>query len=213
MVYLLLGQDIRAKNARLRQLKEQFLPRASAEFNYAALYGKDLTLKALQENLAFLPVNNPQRILVIKDAQGIDEEPRAYLAEFAKGHPKEIILVIDIDDYQKKDGFVSAISRYARVERFQEASRKADAFTLGDSVAAGRADHSLRVLSQLLNAGERPEKILGGLRYSLEKDGMAPADFKKKLKCLLTCDIEIKTGRLKPQFALEKLVVRLCGLA
>jgi DNA polymerase III delta subunit len=213
MIYLFLGQDSRAKNAQLRKLKEQFLPRESAEFNYSALYGKGLTLKDLQENLAFLPVNSPQRILVIKDAQSLEEEPRAFLLRFAQCHPKETILVLDVEDDRKKDGFVSDLSRYARVQRFQPAARKLDAFALGDAVANGSPAAGLRVLSQLLDGGERPERILGGLRYSLEKERLSPADFRRRLKCLLACDIEIKTGRLKPQFALEKLVVKLCGLA
>jgi hypothetical protein len=56
-------------------------------------------------------------------------------------------------------------------------------------------------------------RILGGLGYTWERDVMAPLEAKRRLKLLLNCDVEIKTGRLKPNFALEKLVISLCGAA
>nr|HPL83037.1 hypothetical protein [Candidatus Omnitrophota bacterium] len=61
--------------------------------------------------------------------------------------------------------------------------------------------------------GERPERILGGLRYSLENNVQDVKGLRRRLKLLLNCDIEIKTGKLKPVFALEKLVVNLCALS
>jgi len=66
-------------------------------------------------------------------------------------------------------------------------------------------------LAQLLKNGERPEMIMGGLRYAWEKSPLSPVDLKLKLKALLDCDIDIKTGRLQPDFALENLIIRLCG--
>ena len=67
-------------------------------------------------------------------------------------------------------------------------------------------------LSKLLEEGERPERILGGLRYAWERDAASPLETRRRLKALLTCDIEIKTGKIKPVFALERLVIKLCGL-
>ena len=60
--------------------------------------------------------------------------------------------------------------------------------------------------------GEKPERIIGGLRYAWAKGNVYSAEAKKKLKALLNCDIDIKTGRLRPDFALEKLVIKLCSL-
>ncbi len=64
---------------------------------------------------------------------------------------------------------------------------------------------------RLLENGERPERILGGLRYAVEKTTYHPLESKKRLKFLLNCDTDIKTGRLKAEFALERLVVALCA--
>jgi len=68
------------------------------------------------------------------------------------------------------------------------------------------------VLNQLLRNGEKPERILGGLRYSWENSMADVFQIRKKLRLLLSCDIDIKTGRLRSDFALERLVVNLCCL-
>jgi len=51
---------------------------------------------------------------------------------------------------------------------------------------------------------------MGGLRYAWER-GVHPAEAKRRLRLLLECDIDIKAGRIKPEFALERLIVRLCA--
>jgi DNA polymerase III delta subunit len=78
-------------------------------------------------------------------------------------------------------------------------------------IESKRPDYALRTLSQLLKNGEKPERILGGLRYSFQRGPHTPLEIRKAIKLLLNCDITIKTGRLKPEFALERLVVKLCG--
>ena len=60
--------------------------------------------------------------------------------------------------------------------------------------------------------GEKPERIMGGLRASWTRYPADPLSLKKRLKILLQCDLDIKTGRIKPVYALERLIVNLCGL-
>jgi DNA polymerase III delta subunit len=88
---------------------------------------------------------------------------------------------------------------------------KPDTFVLSRSIESRRLDTALKLLDQLLKDGEKPERILGGLRYAWERGIANPVETKRRLKLLLGCDIDIKTGRLKPSFALEKLVVGLCA--
>jgi DNA polymerase III delta subunit len=76
-----------------------------------------------------------------------------------------------------------------------------------------QAAPALSVLAQLLKDGEKPERIMGGLRYSWEKYSATPKGTSIKLKALLNCELDIKTGRLKADFALERLVIALCNLA
>jgi len=98
----------------------------------------------------------------------------------------------------------------ARVWRFRQEIQN-NTFTLTRQIEAKKSASALKILNQLLKDGEKPERILGGLRYAWMNDLATPLEKKKRLKMLLDCDLEIKTGRVKGDFALERLVVRLCA--
>ncbi len=212
MVYLFIGQDAIAKEAQLKKIKEQFLVRGLEQFNLDILFAKDLSLKGLQERILSLPSAGSNRIIVIKEAEGLAKDAKEFISRYVKRPHPRIILVLDIFQQSRKDEFVNSITRFAKVLRFKE-ELSVDTFTLNRQIGSGRAEYSLRILNQLLKNGERPERILGGLRYAWERDTAPAAKTRKRLKLLVNCDIEIKTGRLKPSFALEKLVINLCALA
>ncbi|MCX5703908.1 MAG: hypothetical protein NT066_05405 [Candidatus Omnitrophica bacterium] len=210
MVYLFIGDDIFSKEIKLKAIKEEFLEAEVAQFNFDILYAKELTLRNLQEKLIYLPVKNPKRILVIKEAQGLKEDAKEFLLKYVKAPFKQLILILDIDRQANLDEFISRIYKYARVIRFRE-TKRLDAFALSRQIGLRRLDYALRILNQLIQDGERPERILGGLRYSIERDTAGALETTRKSRLLLNCDIDIKTGRLKPHFALERLVIQLCS--
>jgi DNA polymerase III delta subunit len=117
---------------------------------------------------------------------------------------------LDIEHLDHKDEFINSIYRYVKILRFKE-SVPVDTFTLSRQINLKKPDYALRILNQLLREGERPERILGGLRYVWEKDVTSPQEARRRLRFLLDCDLDIKTGRLKPLYALEKLVIKLCS--
>jgi DNA polymerase III delta subunit len=211
-VYLLIGQDIPAKEVQLRKIKQEFLPKKLQDFNLDTLYAKEATLKDIQERFLVIPFKSAKRIIVIKDADSLDEACRDFLSAYAKKPHKQLVLVLMLEHYDYQDGFIKNISRLAKVMRFKE-TVDPDTFALNRQIELSKADCALRLLNQLLKNGEAPERILGALRYSWEKQGIQSVGARRKLKLLLGCDVEIKTGRLKPAFALEKLVVGLCGFA
>ena len=210
MVYLFLGQDSLSKDIQLRQIKEQSLAKNVEQFNLDTIYARELDLKGLQEKFLLLPVNNPKRMIVIKDAQLLKDECRRFIIDYAKDPDNRLDLVLDVDKYELRDGFINELSRYAKTVRFRE-EPKVDAFVLSRAIEMKKPDQALRLLAQLLRDGERPERILGGLRFAWERSVNYPQEAKRRLKLLLACDIDIKTGKLKPDFALEKLVIGLCG--
>jgi len=212
MVYLLIGSDIVSKEAQLKKIKQEFLPKELQDFNLDNLYAKEITLKDIQEHLLGIPLKSAKRITIIKDADDLDEYSRNFLLAYSKNPHKQLVLVLDFQHYDYKDEFIKNISAQARVLRFKEEINP-DAFALSRQIALRKTDLAIRLLGQLLKAGEAPEKILGGLRYSWEKQDSGTKDSRKKLKMLLNCDVEIKTGRLSPAFALEKLVVSLCSFS
>jgi len=212
MVYLLIGQDIQAREGQLKKLKQEFLPKELQDFNLDTLYAKEVTLKDIQERFLAIPLKSSKRIIVIKEADSLDEPSRDFLLEYAKKPNKQLVLVLILERYDYQDSFIKNLSRIARVVRFKEIANP-DAFALNRQIELRRADYALRLLNQLLKKGEAPERILGALRYAWEKQGMRSLESRRKLKLFLGCDMEIKTGRLKPAFALEKLVIGLCGFA
>lgn len=210
-VYLFLGQDNFSKSIKFKRLKEEFLTKDTEYFNLDILYAKELKLLTLQERLLNLPVKAKKRIILIKDSQNLPDDIKEFLLQYVKKPQGKIILILDIGKSLPQDGFVRQAIRYAEVCRFKEPLRL-DTFTLSRSIESRKTSYALRVLSQLLRNGEKPERILGGLRYSWENSIARPLETRKKLKALLNCDIDIKTGRLRPDFALERLVVSLCSL-
>jgi DNA polymerase III delta subunit len=212
MVYLLIGQDIAAKATQLNKIKQEFLPSQLQDFNLDTLYAKEINLKDIQERFLSIPLKSAKRIMVIKDAQLLDQESRDFLLAISKKPLSQLVLVLDFTEYDYKDKFIKDISGYARSLRFKETVNP-DTFALNRQIELRKTDSALRLLSELLKNGEAPERILGGLRYAWEKQDIQSTSARRKLKLLLGADLEMKTGRLKPAVALEKLVVSLCGFA
>ena len=212
MLYLFIGQDLPAKDAALKRIKEESLPRKLEDFNLDVLYAEKLTLKELQEKLLNIPLNSHKRIVLIRDAQGLQKAIDDFIAIWAARQDKNTILILDIGQERQKAAFLRSVSKHAKVIRFKEEAIPS-AFNLSRQIENRQAGKALLILNQLIREGEPAERILGGLRYSLENNMVNPRGLQIRLRLLLNCDIEIKTGRLKPVFALEKLVVNLCALA
>ncbi|MDD5669727.1 MAG: hypothetical protein PHE58_06860 [Candidatus Omnitrophica bacterium] len=209
MIYLFIGQDKHSKDLQLGALKDSFLPKETRAFNLETLYARDLTLVLLQEKLLCLPIQSPFRMVVIKDAQNLKEDIKRFIIKYGQDHASKTLLVLDMERCGAKDAFVGELSRTAKVFRFKE-EQNIDTFTLARNLGIKNAGASLKTLNVLLRKGEKPEKILGGLRYVWNKDISDPIVFRNRLQLLLTCDLEIKTGRLKPACAMEKLIVKIC---
>lgn len=211
LVFLFIGQDSFSKDIKIKRLREESLDRGREQFNLDILYGRELNLLNLQEKLLYFPLKEKKRIVVIKDAQALKKDVQEFIINYVKRPNPKIILVLDIDRQAPRDEFVDRLRSYVQICRFKEDARL-DTFALSRSIDSRKTDYALGVLNQLLRGGEKPERILGGLRYVWENNITDSLEIKKRLKFLLNCDTDIKTGRLKPDFALEKLVVRLCCL-
>lgn len=235
MIYIFIGNDSASKEAQLKKIKQAFLNKDTEQFNLDILYAREITLKGIQERLLWLPSgtikndkapdsvkrdNLNKRVVIIKEGQDLKEEIKEFILKYASSPYKHIELVLDINPpvsgkaglnrQEKNSAFINNLSKFAKIFRFQEA-KVINSFSLSRAITLNRPGDALRLLNQLLAEGERPERILGGLRYVWEKDNNSSPQMKKKLALLLACDREIKTGRLKPACALEKLVICLCG--
>lgn len=208
-IYLFLGQDSLSKELKLKQIRQAHLSPAIEQFNLDILYAREVDLRKVQERFLCLPVGAKKRVIVIKDAQALKEEVKGFILKFAGKPFAPVVLILDFFSRDIKDDFLNSLKKQAAVFYFKE-EIKTTSFVLGRQISMKKTAYALRILSQLLGDGEDPTMILGGLRYGVEKDALRVDEKRKKLRLLLDCDTEIKTGKLKPSFALEKLVVGLC---
>ena len=58
MVYLLIGQDIAAKEIFFKKIKQEFLPPELQDFNLDTLYAKEVNLKDIQERFLSIPLKS-----------------------------------------------------------------------------------------------------------------------------------------------------------
>ena len=209
MVYLFVGEDEFSKGVKLQKIKQEFFPPQLEPFNFEILYSKNLDLRTLKTRFFLLPIKARQRLILIKDAPALRPDIKRYLLTLIKKPPSHLSLILDARRIDRRDQFFNQISGLVKLINFRQ-SKQINAFTLAEQIIQKRTKPAMRLLRQLLLQGERPEKILGALRYQLHGERLSIFERKKKLIFLLNCDIDIKTGRLKPDFALERLLIRLC---
>lgn len=212
MVYIFIGQDNPAKEIQLKKIKQEYLAKDLEQFNLDVIYSREAKLKSVQEIFLNLPVKAGKRIILVKDAGSLPKDCQEFIGRYILAPVNHIVLVMEFEHFDRKDGFLNSACRNGRVIRFKEALQD-DTFSLARQIESGQIAQALGVLTRILKDGERPERILGGLRYSWEKQGGKLAESRRRLAALLQCDIDIKKGRLKPAFALEKLVISLCAFA
>lgn len=210
MVRLFIGQDTVSKDAALAQLKQEILPAASA-FNLDTVYGRETGLKKLQELLLFFPFDNNPRLVIVRNAHELKDDAKEFLLKYIKAPHERLVLVIDVERNVARDPFLEGLKSGAKTVYFKE-ERPVTVFDLARAIEIRDGRESLVVLNRLLFEGEKPERLLGGLRASWQKRVVDPRELERRLRLLLECDVNIKTGRLKPALVLERLVIGLCGL-
>ena len=221
MLYFFIGEDEPAKQEKINSLKNESLKKGFEDFNCESFYAKELTLPLFKEALSRLPLESPKRIMVIKDVFKLKDELKDYFAAQIEKLPEDLILILESAVIPKTESaFVNKISRYGKVIPFK-AKEKIDAFGLARAIERKDASSALNLLVDLFRNGEKPEMILGALRHRFVKsdsfssatDNLKLKEKKEKVGLLMEADLNLKTGKVKPEFALEILVVKLCGLA
>lgn len=206
MIYLFVGEDKFSKDIKLEKIKREFFSRELESFNFDLLYAKDLSLLSLQEALQRLPCKAKKRIILVKEAALLKEPLKTYLLAYSKKPAGSNILILDTETTERKNPFLNTLLPHVRKFQFP-GKEKPDVFKLYWLVNQKRLSSALRLLRQLLLEGQPPEQILGGLRYKCENERLNYQEKKRRLGLLLSCDLEMKTGRLRPDLALERLLV------
>ncbi len=210
MLYLFIGEDELAKQEKIQSFKKEFFPPELEPFNYEAFLAKELTLSLCKEALSRVPVSANHRLLVIKDTLKVKDEVKAYLLSRLGDLPSNVAVVFDMSRMpQEENKFFTSLCKAAKVIHFKS-KEEVNAFGLARAIERKQPGYALDILSELFKAGEKAERILGALRYQFVRHSLNAEDRKKKISLLLETDVSIKTGKLKAEFALEALVIKLC---
>jgi len=208
--YLFLGEDSLSKEIKVGVIKKEVLKADASHFDLEILSGKELEPRQLSEAFKRLPAVSNSRLIIIKEIDRLSSLCKEQLISYLKKPFSRIHLVLESDKHEIKDSFILQLSHLCRVVNFQK-DRLPDVFGLCQAVVRKNAPAALKILSQLLISGEKPQKIMGVLLWQWKKvqPHLSKKEFRNGLDMLLEADLAIKKGRLKPDFAMELLVAKL----
>lgn len=213
MIYLFVGIDEISKERKLQQLKQEVLKNNQDVFDYERLHAEDLTPASLNESLKRIPLSAKRRLIFIRDIEKFSTECKEIILARVKNPKDDIILILDTQSSQLKDPFLLKIASIAKVSNFGR-NEVVNTFSLARAIQSKRISEALKIFSVLYQKGEHPTRILGGLAWSWRKmrASLKAEDFKKGIGLFLETDTNIKFSKLKPETAMEMLIVKLCFL-
>jgi DNA polymerase III delta subunit len=110
-------------------------------------------------------------------------------------------------------GELSVTVRHVR-ELVQPLTEPGEHFAMGRAFWNGDTRAALREVAAQLEAGFRPEMVLGQIRAAVVGDrGRSDDRIRQGLDAVFETDLAIKSSGVDPQFLLERLVVAICGRA
>ena len=212
MTYLFLGEDTPAKDAKIAELKKKTLSHPqSFQFDFEICHAAKLDPSTLKKALMNLPAMAPKRLIILRDCHRLTPRHQDIIVEFLEKSYKHAVLILDSNEWEQKSPFVKKIRRMVEIVEFS-AAPKPGVFDLARAVESKKETEALKVLDQLLGQGIHPLQILGRLVWSWGKSRRhySKGEFEKGLLALQEADVNIKRSRLKPEYAMEVLVVKLC---
>lgn len=232
MIYFLLGQDRANKETKITDLKQKFLasqrgkpPSPEAEkFDYEVLYGNKLDSQTLKKALLALPAVARKRLILIRDCHKLNAHNKNLIIEFVsrKDDVVSTVLILESGELSPNDSFVKKIKPFAKTPTVAPSqagragfpAKKTNVFDMTRAIGRRQKPEALSILSGLLSNDVHPLQVMGGLVWFWGKlrQQLASEKFEKGLLALQEADLNIKRSRLRPDYAMELLVVKLCGI-
>ena len=214
MTYLFIGEDSLKKNTKIAEIKKTLLPsREALSFDYEVLYGAKLDLLTLQKALKALPALSKQRLVVIKEGHRLNAQLKEFLAGFVQTKADHVTLILDFDELEANNSFAQSVRPCVKMISFPM-EVKSNVFDMTKAIEMRKETEALSILSNLLSYGVHPLQIMGAVVWfwGKSRNQLSIVRFKKGLQALQEADLNIKRSRLKPEYALELLIVKLSTL-
>lgn len=214
MHYLFLGEDGKLKDEKISALRKKTLPSKDAQkFDCDVLYAHKLSAEKLKRSLMTLPAVASERLIIIREGGKLKQQHKDLLIEFFESGQAVSIVVLEAA-WSVKDKFVQKISRFVKIEEFAAAEGE-NIFAVTRMMTARRHADALKILHKILDDGQHPLQIMGGLVWfwgNKARARLSRERFEKGLLCFQEADLNIKRSKLSPNHALEVLIAKLCVL-
>jgi len=215
MIYLLVGHNFLEKNQKIEEIKNKTLSLSGARnFDYEVLDGAKIDAKEFKQALLVLPVISKKRLLVIRSIHKLKADNQKILLEFIQSQPQYVDFICDSDEGDSKTAFFDKLSAQAKVFQFGVAV-KSNVFDVTKAIGARNPQQALKMLTNLLEEGNHPLQLMGGLIWFWGglKGRLSSDKFRQGLVEIQKADLNIKRSRLSPENALEVLIVKLSCLS
>lgn len=215
MIYLLLGDDKDAKDRKIAEIKAKCLADDSAlKLDYESLLGAKLDPDVLKKALISLPAVSKRRLILIRSVNKLDTHNKKIILDFIQTENRHAVVILDSDEESGKSSFFNKIHASAKVMRFTTGQSKLNVFDMTRAMDRRDSVGALKILAGLIDDGNHPLQIMGGLVWfwGKLKNKLSREVFKKGLIVLQEADLTIKRSRLKPEYAVEVAVTKLNSL-
>ena len=211
MIYLFLGDDLPAKDAKISEIKSKFFKdsQEALAFDFDNLDARELGENTLKQAFLTLPVIAPHRLIVVRQVHKLRSADIQILIKFCQQPAKHCDLVLESSENALK-GDLKDLPLYAKGAVLGKPEGP-NVFDMTRLITAHRSGDALKMLDGFYRENVHPLQIMGALVWYWGKEGKACGRerFERGLKALEEADLNIKRSRLDPQYAVEKLVVEL----
>ena len=211
MIYLFLGDDLSAKDAKIIEIKNKLFkdtPQALV-FDFDNLDAKTLGVDTLKQAFLTLPVIAPRRLIILRQVHKLKSADIQVLINYCKEPAKHCDVILESIENTLK-GDLKDLALYAKGVVYSKPEGP-NVFDMTKLITAHRSGDALKMLDGFYKDNVHPLQIMPALIWYWGKEGKSSGKerFERGLKALEEADLNIKRSRLEPQYAVEKLVVEL----
>jgi len=212
MIYLILGEDNLAKEEKITELKAKCLKSDDAvKFDFQSLHVPKCDPAELKKALIAIPAISKKRLILIRTVEKLDAQNKKLILDFLRSEDQQAVLILETSESVAKNKFFNTIASVAEVLSFGHQTSKQNVFDMTRAMEGRNSSEALKILDRLIQDGNHPLQIMGGLVWfwGKLKQRLTKDNFKKGLLVLQEADLNIKRSRLKPEYAVEIAVMKL----